>query len=439
MDQVLSQCMHLSKKNDIDQLEFYLEKNNDTILRSNPAAWTAAIEAMAGDVGTHTYAITYFAGLRALQTDEASGNGTVAIVEALIAKGNYKQLRGREKVMGKWRDAIRRYTKAVREAKAYRRGMKHLAEAIKYFKPTEEHLSPAHAGFVQLALKGNNPKVALPLLAKPIYNIDPSETGVDALDYMSYYYYGALVYCAYHKWNDALRFFENCLNVPAVAPSLVMLEAFKVALLVGVIANGRAFQLPRGVSHSNEKLLRSLAEPYVDVVAGLESGESQKVAKALKDGERTFIEDNLMHFVEKAMQAFSKQHIAGLTRVYVTLPLKQVATMVGMSTQQVETLLREMITDKQIEAQINSADGTVNFGKRGSEVDATALLEKIAKAEEMAKRIQAHDEEVQLSRPFVMAKLRAMPNLKELLAEYEAKRKQARGIGGALADVLRGQ
>jgi hypothetical protein len=46
----------------------------------------------------------------------------------------------------------------MRNEEQFRRGMAHLRLALRRFRPTADHLTPAHCDLVMLAVKGQNPK-----------------------------------------------------------------------------------------------------------------------------------------------------------------------------------------------------------------------------------------------------------------------------------------
>jgi COP9 signalosome complex subunit 3 len=60
----------------------------------------------------------------------------------------------------------------------------------------------------------------------------------NTLAFLTYYYYGGMVYAAVGEYARALHFFDICLSVPASAVSQVMVDAYKKHLLVSLVHDG---------------------------------------------------------------------------------------------------------------------------------------------------------------------------------------------------------
>ena len=421
MDHILNKCVQLTEAGAVDDLQDFLDSQTSKLENGDPNQLTHVLEALVGDVHKFTYTITFFAGLRAAHGKD--GTASVRVFEALVNQGNYRVLQGRKAILSRWKDLTRRYVEVLRESRQYRRALSFLLKASQKFKPTPEHLTPAHAGFMQIALKGENPKAALDLFETPIYSIDPAATGADARDYLSYYFYAGLVQGLYHRWAAALRCFENCFYIPATNVSAIMIAAFKAMLLVGYIANNRAPPVPRTVSYSIEKILRGYAQPYADLVSALEADDINHVSKIVAQNQNTFDEDNMQGYVNQAVDAMNKSKITSLTRVYDTLSINAVCNSVGLQQAKVEELLRTMISQKEVEAVMDTGSGTVVFGKTkrsGKQAEAvmdeTELLERITRAVEMGNRIREHDHDVSTSLQYLSAKIQALPHYKEIIA-----------------------
>jgi COP9 signalosome complex subunit 3 len=326
----------------------------------------------------------------------------------------------------------------MRNEEQFRRGMAHLRLALRRFRPTADHLTPAHCDLVMLAVKGQNPKACLDVLAAHIFEIDPSATGVAAFEYLTYYYYGALAYVALHKWGEAIEFLNNVLVVPASALSTVMIAAYKTLLLVHCIAHGTAAQLPSGFSNGLEKMLRNMCGDYVDLANAFESGDDGKFHAAVDAGMGAFKADNNIGLVQQAVRAVKKQAIVRLTQIYVTLSLTQIAGMVGSSAADVEALLRTMIVSGAVRAAIDIERDTVSFdaASDAAALNAAAIAARLVRAEDLAERIRATNEDVVVSKGFVTRQLRDLPNLREVLHEFDMKQK--RGSASVL-DVFTGR
>ena len=59
-------------------------------------------------------------------------------------------------------------------------------------------------------------------------------------DYLQYFLYGGMVYMALKEWRNALHFLGIVISTPGTSSvSLIMVEAYKKWVLVGLLENGR--------------------------------------------------------------------------------------------------------------------------------------------------------------------------------------------------------
>jgi COP9 signalosome complex subunit 3 len=59
-------------------------------------------------------------------------------------------------------------------------------------------------------------------------------------DYLRYFLYGSMVYMALKKWRSALHFLGVVISMPtAGSVSLIMVEAYKKWVLVGLLETGK--------------------------------------------------------------------------------------------------------------------------------------------------------------------------------------------------------
>lgn len=437
MEQLINSCIYYAKKGDHDNIEHHLEKHHETVLRS-AQAWTQVIDALKEDPQMHTILLVWLGGLRATLKEEGWTAPTIELVELLVRKADPKQMLGRATVMNHWRTMLKRYAAAMLHGRDYRRGMATLREAITFFRPSEEHLSPVACDYMALALAAENPKAAVKLAsAAPIFEINPSQTGVNALDVMLYYHYWGTALVALKRYAEATAAFEEVFSVPANAVSAVMVDAYKMLLLTGLVNNGRPGGLPSNASHSHEKIMKQLVQPYIDLAQAIETGDAAAQDKILQAEAVMFRDDDALGLIRTAQEAMPAQKIKALTRIYVTLSIDQIAEEVKEPADRVEFLLRDMIARRAIDATIDAAARTVSFGN-GVPPTLAAVEQRLHEAAALSKRVQDIDDDVVVSHPYVMAKLRAAPDLREQLSQFEAKRKQSRGIAGAVQDAFRG-
>jgi tetratricopeptide (TPR) repeat protein len=434
-DAAVDQVAHYCKKGELDHAERVLETD---AISKHPRAWAGIIATFKGDPVKQTFLLVHAGALRCTQvaTDDGAADQIVDLVELLVDKASAATLHGRESLLSNFRTLIHTYTAIMRSRKTYARGMRTLAKAIPLFRPETDYLTPMHPDYVQLCLLAMNPTAGAKLMEEPVFEIDPAATGVKAVDFSAYFYYGGVCYTALRKFQRARDCFRNVLCVPAQVLSLPVVLAFKCLTLTNAITESKAISLPPHFEQNHERALRQLAKPYTDLTAALEARDDAQVARILREERSVFESDDLVGLVNQAVASAPRQAILALTRVYVTLTLKQIEQQVQVPAATVEQLLASMIQRNEIDATIDRASGAVAFGQ-GRLPGERELEENIRRANDLNQRIRDIDDRVISSKPHVMAKLRSAPNLRELLNEFEHKRKQSQGLRGAVQDALR--
>ena len=85
-------------------------------------------------------------------------------------------------------------------------GMRLLQQAIQYVRKSPEQLTPLHPQFLKLCLKSKYYQVAECLVNDEIFCID--EKSVKPIDYMTYFYYGGMVYTGLKRFTRAVYFYK---------------------------------------------------------------------------------------------------------------------------------------------------------------------------------------------------------------------------------------
>lgn len=144
-----------------------------------------------------------------------------------------------------------------------------IREAILRLDPSCAVFTSTHLLFVQLCLRAKAYAYALPVLDKHVCHFPaPSsrasskfslvlcarhESGLSFItdssalsstltykDYLLYFLYGGMVYMALKEWRKAFHFLGAVISMPTVGSiSMVMVEAYKKWVLVGLLANGK--------------------------------------------------------------------------------------------------------------------------------------------------------------------------------------------------------
>lgn len=431
MDTVAGKIMSARFPEDRTGLDLYLEKAAEVISR-NAASLPAVIQVL--DPARNTLGLVWLASIRAEQNaDRLAGEGTLQAVEALLARGDWTQLNGSARGWQRWRVLLHSYTQLTRDNTGYAtRGLFYVKDALA-LRPGAHHLTPAHPDFLMLAIKTNNFRVALSTLLTPVLDVAPKDTGVDATDYLLYYYYGGLVFVALKRWADAKRFLEAALVMPGTAASNIMVEAYKVYLLVGAVSKGAFWPLPLGAPAALERATRELCRDYADLASACEARDVARAAKAAEVG--GLLREAHKGLVRQAIDAVAKHHIVSLTATYITLSLDQMATYVAVPKADLVRQLLGMIDEGMIHAIVCTDTEMVSFTDPPRS-QALTLEARMAEAMAVAERIRKVETQVELSQPFVLDKLRSHPHRRDILDEYEQRRKASRSLGSAVGDFV---
>jgi hypothetical protein len=437
-DQIVDAITYHCKKNEFDAVEHAVESDQ---LSKFPKSWQPIFRAHIDEPGKYTPLLVYVGALRltsssSTNVDESVPDDTVRLFETLASKGTAGTLISRPKLLSCLRVVAHRYTAIMRERKQPALAMRVLFNALHAFRPDRDYLTPMHADYLQLALVAKNPDAACDLLKQPVFEIDPAATGANATDFMAYYYYGGVAHAALRQWSRARECLRNVFAVPAQVPSRIMVLAFKLLTLINALTEERPIVLPSNVETRVEKTVRDLSKPYTELVSALQERNDAAVSKVLNQDRAMFEADDLAGLVDQAIVAAPRLALLSLTRVYVSLTLKQIEDTVKVPAETVKQLLASMIGRGELDASIDKVTGTVFFGQ-GAVPDAAAIEDNIRRAIEVNQRIRDLDDRVVQSKPHVMAKLRSSPHLREILTDYEKRRKEAGGLRGAVVDALR--
>ena len=98
----------------------------------------------------------------------------------------------------------------------------------------EPVVTPMHSEVVRLCLKTEQPLLAKQILDVPIQAVNPKKTGLMSKDFLLYFYYGGLCYCALKEWELACDFLIQCINTPADGLSSIVVEAHKYWTIVSL-------------------------------------------------------------------------------------------------------------------------------------------------------------------------------------------------------------
>lgn len=93
---------------------------------------------------------------------------------------------------------------------------------------------------------------------------------------MLYYYYGSVIYIGNKKYDRALEFLSIVISAPTQkAISAIQIAAYKKFVLVSLISQGQLHPLPKYTAQAVEKICRTQAIPYVNLVKAFDETDIQ--------------------------------------------------------------------------------------------------------------------------------------------------------------------
>ncbi|CAH1794239.1 unnamed protein product [Owenia fusiformis] len=280
-----------------------------------------------------------------------------------------------------------RFTHHLVERKQAIRGIKLLVKAINKVQLSPNQLTSIHSDLCQLCLLSKCMKPALQFLDVDITEIAKEGGQYDVKHYLTYFYYGGMIYTALKNYERGFYFFEMAVTTQAMAVSHIMMESYKKFILVALILHGKVPTLPKYTSQVVGRYIKHLCHPYHDLANAYATNNPAKLrAEATKHTE-LFTRDSNMGLVKQCITSLYKKNIQRLTKTFLTLSLADMANRVELSgPKEAEKYVLNMIEDGEIYATINQKDGMVSFHDNPEKYNSTSMLSHIDA--EMQKCIQ---------------------------------------------------
>ena len=217
--------------------------------------------------------------------------------------------------------------------------------------PAASTFSSAHLLLSQLAVEHGASNAALEVLGRDILYIpkkNPTalkyfcaptltpreyitlETGLtrpfSAREIQDYFLNAATVFIGLHKWAKAAELLESVISYPTKSDttSLQMKDAFRKWILVTVLLNGKASQLPHLMSDKIAKTLLANAEEHYAVAECFDSDDGTKLMSAVRKQEAFWREHADMGLLQYVLEAHQEHMVRALAKVYKTVSLDQI-------------------------------------------------------------------------------------------------------------------
>lgn len=212
---------------------------------------------------------------------------------------------------------------------------------------------------------------------RPLFEIHSQANLVSAVDFVSYAYYGGMLYVGQKQFQEAIDFFTLAITAPAVSLSSFVVEAFKKLVLTSLILNGETPVLPKYTPFVVTRHVESHCSAYMELSKAFRT--TKDVPTCLEIAQKhaaVFVKDANFGLVKQAIEALKQKKLLQLTRTYVTIALEEMATAAGWDASEVvaaEKTLLELIAKGQLAAVIDKQKAMVKFVLDEEESDGSAL------------------------------------------------------------------
>ncbi len=326
--------------------------------------------------------------------------------------------------------------------------------------PTAGTFTSSHLRLLRMCIAAGVPSQALPVLDQTIYAFpqtsikgvpeellcdipvdDLSNTFItqkSGLTYLplkseyiiEYYLLGAHIYLGLRSYSRARLFLEHVLLYPSPShtSSALQVEAYKKHVLLGLIAEGKSYGLPRTHDPQTMRGIRACSKAYEALSDCFEKREWSKFQAEVDVGMQIWNEDNNLRFVKEVSDALLRYRVLDMQKTFATLLVGRVAANLGISADNTLRLLDHMIRQNYLHATITasptsqSGDAVLHFTPNQQEESSQLDLEDQTKRiESIIHYLRDADRRLQLSKEYV---------------EYQKRSKRMVGPDADLADHM---
>ncbi|KAJ5788091.1 hypothetical protein N7457_003081 [Penicillium paradoxum] len=256
-----------------------------------------------------------------------------------------------------WRQLVELIGHASQAASMPLLGATVLKDAMLRLDPSCCVFMSSHLLFVRLCLQAKAYSCALPILNKQICHFPvlpdrsssmPSvlcadhgssmffiteTSGLSSMlsyrDYLQYFLYGGMIYMALTEWRKALHFLGVVISAPsATSLSMVMVEAYKKYVLVGLLERGKLCSPPSITTPHAVKLYQSLGRPYIVLAHAFELGDLRSLKAEFEAAREVWCADNNLGLVFQVVDAFFNRTIINIGKKFAALTVADLAKQV---------------------------------------------------------------------------------------------------------------
>lgn len=298
-------------------------------------------------------------------------------------------------------------------AKAPLAAISPLLAAACALQPSPSHFTPLHAEFLKVCVLAKCYHAAAPLLSQELLHVDRDATLVSPRDLLLYFYYAGMVQTGLKRYASAVQYFTLCVSAPTNVLNTIMIEAYKKCapppvrcrcrcplprsacprpalcpmaclgvarhrsrplaptrthgvarrcLLCSLVQSGEPPRMPKYVSPSIARAIKTTLAPYTELADAFASGKQTDLRAALDKHGAAFAADHNLGLAKQTVPALMRRAIRTLTDTYLTLSLSDIAQYVGLpDVGAAERQIRAMIVSDEIGAAIDQPRGMVHF------------------------------------------------------------------------------
>lgn len=244
--------------------------------------------------------------------------------------------------------------------------------------PSPTCLTAIHADILQACISGKMYSFAHDFISDTsILEINPKKSFLETSDFLKYFYYSGIVFIAVKDFKRALESFDEVLSFPADKLSAVCIDAYKRAVLVSLIQNGKVYSIPSNASRVVKKLGVSTtgAGDFADIGIPLKpyrliekqfTADGNLPPMLLSDEHisATVAMDGNTGLMKQVLEAFVVHRIKRISESYMSISLTKLAVLVSgdrYTPEDIEKKLIKMNNKGLTIAKINNSTGVVTF------------------------------------------------------------------------------
>jgi len=314
-----------------------------------------------------------------------------------------------------------------------------IVSAMLRLDPTAGTFTSTHLRFLRTCLERSAPSYALPVLDKNIYAMPTTPPKFMADEFLcddlelsnvfitpksgftrkivpqyvlEYYLIGAHVYLGLRNYARARLFLEYVVLHPSTQHSIsaLQVEAYKKWIMVGLLAEGKPYTIPRTHDNAVMKGVRDVARPYDALAENFIKKNLTKYRAEMDVGTQTWHEDGNLRLVKEAESALLKFRVMDLQKTFAALPIGRVAAHVGYPAVTTLQWVTKMIRQRHLRASItpngsgDAGDAVLRFHHSITSSSAPAdsdLAAQTQRIEALVAHVRDADRRLQLTKEYV--------------------------------------